>query len=343
MGLTYNNKPVVYMTYRPHIDDFATLSNTWDKSHYRLNNATTMFLAPLKTISDKAASLKGTIKSGDTLYFGKTSEFPRFKLSDSDYKRCIKIEKADCVVLGDIQGSQETYIVLEDEINVYLVAPRRYDYVYCNNSKLKYEWDRDWFSYIQNHKLHYGNEIKKIYEGTVTFFGGNAGIDAMNIMNGTYKNLVKDADVDAAINTKLDTITKEDMESICEMLDSPDNSTKGVGLKMLCGYNVNETPLSVRTILGARPQLQGLSEWKSVGVQQVLSTIDWDGFGRFPYNMQNIIKPHWKTYEYSDYDKELCKEVYIKLVKIHMDKTITELTNSGILNTFGVNISYEVK
>ena len=339
---TCKGKPVLYLDSRANIEDEAALSGVWRGRTYSSSSREVYILSPIDAIKNKIKSSKGSLKQGDTCYFGKSSEFPRFKLQDSGFKRCIKIEKANCVVIGDLKGWEyNDYTFLEDELNIYCVYAAYTSYIRCNNKAKKAEWDNDWFQYMVNHKLFYGNELHKIYSGKYTCFSKDTGDDVENIMNGTYTNLITDEELDHAVNQNFDLITEEDITSICEMLDSPDTSTQGLGLKMLSGYNVQATPLTIRTMLGIRPHLARLSEWKSVGVQQVISSIELTSFGNFPTNIYHLLQPG-KLHDYTDYDKSLCKHLYLIAIRQVMDKAIKTMDDTGVLSIFGLNVAYEI-
>lgn len=339
---TCKGKTVLFFRYDANIEDEAALSNIWNTRVYYSSVKDHFILSPLDAIKAKVKSCKGTIKPGDVLYFGKSSNFPRFKLQNSEYKRCIKIDKANCVVLGDISGYQDNgYTFLEDEEYIYCVKPSFTGHIRCGNGAKRAEWQNDWFKYIVNHKLFYGANIQIIYSGYYSYFSKDIGEDVENIMNGTYTNLITDEEVDKAINQGFDLITEDDISSICDMLDSPDTSTQGLGLKMLSGYNVQATPLTIRTMLGIRPHLARLSEWKSVGVQQVVNSINLTSFGSFPSNIYGLLKPS-KLGEYTDYDKNLCKRLYLIAIKQMMDSAVDSIEKTGVLSVFDLKVNYEI-
>ena len=137
---TCKGKPVLFLSSRPNIEDEAALSNVWTNYSYHYNSKDCFVLSPLDAIKAKIKSCRGTLKSGDTLYFSKSSEFPRFKLQGSEYKRCIKLDKADCVVVGGLTGNQDnSYVFLEDELNIYCVRPYYTTMVKCSNSAKRAE------------------------------------------------------------------------------------------------------------------------------------------------------------------------------------------------------------
>lgn len=341
---TCNGKPMKHLRYRAWIDDPAALNNMWEDYGRNCYNYEIILKTP-KEIKDTIKTKYVTLQPNQTLYFGKTSEFPRFKLTDSGFKRCIKIDKADVVVVGTIDIDVCSFdAVFEDEINVYVIDSWKVHNARSNNSSKLSQWNNNYEKYIIDNNMFYGTEFKKIRGNQdCSCVNTTKSDDVIKILNGTYTKLVRDKDVDELVNKNLDTMTADDVKSICDMLDSPDSTTRGVGLKMLCGYNIRETVLTVRTILGTRPNLSSNTEWKSVGVQQVLSTIKWQGFGSFPLSMWNILQPGDKTQTYTEYDKSLVKEVYIIAAKQYINTAIQRLRESKLLETFGVDISYEIK
>lgn len=344
--MLYNGKPVLRLTWRARIEEFACLNNVWRSVNY--DNT----LDDCNLIADTAKNIQNFVKNKhrtnlqqkDTLYFGLTSKFPRFKLSDSGLKRCIKPDKMDCAVIGNIELQEMTYwYVFEDEQYVYVMDNENVKNVYCRDSIKLALWMKDPIQYIKKYNLCYGSSnIRLLPQKTFTYCNSRAEqIDLQNILNGTYTSIITDKELDQYINKAMPVLTQDDVKSICELLDSPDNATKGLGLKMLFAYNVNETPLTVRTILGTREYLASLSEWNSVGVKQILRSVDWSGFGRFPTAMYNIVQPYNKT-TYTKADLDLTKEVYLVAANNYMKDAIQRLDDSGILKPYGFNITYEI-
>lgn len=350
MGVVFKGKPVLFIRYCPAMEDEACLSNIWNDTKYWSSRSNSVYIeGKIDDIKKKIASSKGTLTTNGTLFFGKSSTFPRFKLGESGFKRCIKVDKADNVVIGNIVGdSWGTMEFYEDEEYVYYISDLlnmssyQLDNSFKNRTK-KLQFSADPIKYIINHHLFYGSNFTPCYKGEITNFNKDCGEDVVNILNGTYKNLVMDNEVDKAVNNTFDTITAEDLKGICDMLDSPDQTTQGLGLKMLFGYNIQDTPLTVRTLLGLRDKLSYLSEWKGVGVQQVLSSIGWKGFGSFPSRLWNILPEHKDFSKYSDYDKSLVKDIYIRAAKAYMEGAKEQVNNTGIPSLFNLDVSYEIK
>lgn len=282
--ITYKNKPVFILYRSCNLGDEAVLNNIWESGNYifRESYKYSIYPASKSTVNAKLKTLISTLTPNATLYFSASSEFPRFKLADTGYKRCIKIEKADFIVMGKLDLNQcDNCYLFEDEEYFYLVDYDRMYFSYRSDQNKVGAFKANPEQYIRDHHLYYGVTLTLVYHGPICY--GQAGsTDIEHIMNGDYKKIITDKDLDAAINGNFDKLDADTVSSICDMLDSPDKVTKGVGLKVLTGYNVQATPLTVRTMIGLREGLASCPEWKGVGVQQVLSSIGWQGFGRFP-------------------------------------------------------------
>ena len=282
--ITYKNKPVLVLYRSCNLGDEAVLNNIWASGNYpfRESYKYSIYPASKSTVNAKLKTLVSTLTPNATLYFSASSEFPRFKLADTGYKRCIKIEKADLIVMGKLDLNQcDNCYLFEDEEHFYLVDYDRMYFSYRSDQNKVGAFKANPEQYIRDHHLYYGATLTLVYHGPICY--GQAGsTDVEHIMNGDYKKIITDKDLDAAINGNFDKLDADTVSSICDMLDSPDKVTKGVGLKVLMGYNVQATPLTVRTMIGLREGLASCPEWKGVGVQQVLSSIGWQGFGRFP-------------------------------------------------------------
>ena len=178
------------------------------------------------------------------------------------------------IVIGKLELNQRSDCYLfEDEEYFYLIDYNRLYFNYRSDQNKVNAFKAAPEQYILNRHLYYGATLTLVYHGPICY-SQSGSTDVEHIMNGDYKKVITDKDLDAAINRTFDKLDAETVSSICDMLDSPDKVTKGVGLKILTGYNVQATPLTVRTMLGLREGLSSCSEWKSVGVQQVLTSIN---------------------------------------------------------------------
>lgn len=332
------NKPILSLNYGVDLDNPITerFWNDYTSGIY--------YAGDKSNIDNIIKANRGTITSNSVIYFGKTSKFPRFKLSASDLKRCIKVDKANIVAINiNFQNVQRVcnYTILEDESYYYFINNYTLRQAKSLHLSVQTAWTSDCLQYIQNNHVFYGTNIKKIYEGDCYLVGKSMAEDLENILNGTYKNIVTDNDIDAFINNKQDTLTREDLESITSMLDSTDESSREVGLKMLLGYNVNDVKLTVRILLGTRPYLKYCACWNSVGIKQIRETINWIDFGDIIHRNWHILQAD-KPQNYTEYDLELSKEASMDAVKKYMKEKIEALNRSKLLDTLNINVTYDV-
>ena len=343
--ITYKNKPALVLYRNCNLGDEAALNNIWVSGNYTFRESYkySIYPATKSAVNAKLKTLVSTLTPNATLYFSASSEFPRFKLADTGYKRCIKIEKADFIVIGKLNLDQcDNCYLFEDEEYFYLVDYDRMYFSYRSDKNKVAAFKANPEQYIRDHHLYYGATLTLVYHGPICY--GQAGsTDVEHIMNGDYKKIITDKELDAAINGNFDKLDADTVSSICDMLDSPDKVTKGVGLKVLTGYNVQATPLTVRTMIGLREGLASCPEWKGVGVQQVLSSIGWQGFGRFPGQLWNLLPRKGEENKYTEEDKNLVKDIYMRAAKYYMEAAMEQVNKTGIPNTFGWTISYDIK
>lgn len=152
-----------------------------------------------------------------------------------------------------------------------------------------------------------------------------------------------DDSLDKIVNGSFESLDEDSLESLIDLLDSPDFSNRGLGLKLLSSYNVNEIPLTMRTIISLRPALKNLPEWKSTGMQQFLKTIDFRGFGNFPHYINYPIFLSRQPNEYSEKDRALCRKVFLKLCGEFINSYMDVLKNCKIIDIFDIKYNYEFK
>lgn len=341
--LTYN-KPLLFMMFPRYDRVTPDFSNSWSASIYdaRYTSETngSLFAKSSKEIVDKYKSLKGKIAPKAKLYFSSNSKFPRFKLADTEYKRCIKLEKADTVVMNEVT----TTALDEFEAVLYEAA----EVIYCVIKNPHKYWNNKWQdefnrigidAYMKKYKLG-DSSATKCYDGKVTVIPQKHAQSIYDLMEDLYSNIVTDDDLDKMINITFDKITHDDLKSITEMLDSTDKSVQALGLKMLCGYNVNDTPVTVKTLLGFRDYLSRLPEWKGVGVQQILKSVGWSGFMSFPHGTKYLVED---TKSISEYDKSLIGTVLTTKLRAHIDAYVEQLRSYQWISAFGISFDVNVE
>lgn len=222
---------------------------------------------------------KTSIPNGSILYFDKTSKFPRYKLTDTSYKRCIKPEKSDYQIIGKLP-----YFVFT---NAHLFEGENKYYLIIDPDKLSsYYWTANWnrvnvpdkLQYIINENNFEKRNIKLVYTGQLCYAPSRVYTILSNIVNGIFPNPVKDKDLDSIINNTMENMTIDDVDLLFDMLNSTDMATMELGLKMLVGYNINDIPVTVRLLL-YNPNLKDTNSWNSVGVKQVKATCGYKSSG----------------------------------------------------------------
>ena len=131
----------------------------------------------------------GKLTEGATLYFDKSATFPRYKLEGSGFKRCIKKEKADFIIVGktDVKGYYRSWFYVYEDSNYMYVAYYATDD--ANNQKAFRE------AGLANMKL--------VWNGHCNIYGPDAQI---LLETNPTKPLIYDTDLDAYINKSLPTI-----------------------------------------------------------------------------------------------------------------------------------------
>lgn len=184
--------------------------------------------------SKNKISFEDELKDNAVLYFTKNSKFPRFKLSDTTYKRCIKKEKADCI----ITTINKTFY---PRCTNYLIETK--DAYYLSYSK------------IESHEI---CQLLRITSGDYTvknniIYYSNLNQDQLmylDIMSGKItKPIMLDETLNKIINSKNQILSKDAADQLYTMLSSSDSDTVGLGLKLMTNYNLSETPVTAKFLL----------------------------------------------------------------------------------------------
>lgn len=202
-----------------------------------------------------------------TLYFDAGSGFPRFKLGLTDNKRCIKIPKANYIVVSgevDYCTTDDQYVVMQDDEDTFMIE--------------KDDWDT-WFgglltnfmSQVQPYYTFKGN-VHIIYTGRIQSFSAKS-LYLAKYATGEYTvPFITDNDLDKICCNMCPEPTYDEFISIIDMLNSDDASVVQLGIKMLAGYNVEKYKLSFRMILCTR---RNWFDWSKnlVACKQLVDTL----------------------------------------------------------------------
>ncbi len=347
--ITYNNIPVKVNCVTRRLSSEFNISNSWCDSNlsYPKCNDYVLYTKDVNITQYIESCTKGIdgSKSNYKLYFTPSSEFPRFKLSGTKFSRCLNPNKADYIVIGDKwkkSSLTNKCILYRGKECYYLLAESNIYISYWSRTKEEELFLKDQKSYIDNIKSRVFPEdvVFVRYCTNDSILCGFGKITDM-VLNNKTACIITDKMLDKTINNNFETLTTDTYKSICDMLDSSDETTRGLGLKMLTGFNVSKTPNAVRFMLGIREnKVRYLNEWNSVGVEQIKSTIGWRGFGLFPTRLYNLVPRDNDAV--TDEDKALIKDVYKNACEYYMERAKESIMNSSIADKFGLNISYEV-
>ena len=244
------------------------------------------------------------LKEGSKLYFSKNSKFPRFKIKDTSFKRVIKIDKSDCVVIHEspINFYIEHRYILEGE-ECYYVVQGALPCQYRTSSRYGDEYAQDWYGFLKRRPFIFKENAtpKILYEDvTICYPQGDL---VYNIMTDQIKAIITDTDLDTIVSKSLNKLNKDDFFSIRDLLKSPDKSSVGLGLRLLTGYDISDVKTAVKVLLQSTYYACSYTpEWNSVAVKQLR-----DKYILSPVGTSiSSIRTYLMYSPQSDLDKELC-------------------------------------
>lgn len=242
-------------------------------------------------ISDKVSQnliTKEDINLSSTLYFDKSCTFPRYKLEGTNFKRCIKIDKAD-----------------------YIIIPKNFYYWNFNISKYKYKietirniylFNQDAYDLIPDKSevnIEFLEQTDYIYTDTK-----DIGYLIYNILNVYNKPFIFEEDLDRLISeTHLDKLDADTVNSIYEMMSSKDADSIELGCKLLSSFNVFDKSLTTSLLLFLTQDNWFYNKGsKSVAFKSMLQSLHYADRGY--YRIELLFKNHQIS---NTEDKELSK------------------------------------
>ena len=240
-----------------------------------------------------------SISSYKTLYFTKASNFPRYKLAnDPNLKRCIKIDKADAVIIpkkynyiaqmsstNGLGYSAEKACVYSASSDCYYIIPGIIHENICSGKQ--YYSAREYIKTlpinpntidrtidILKHFKLLPPDVQVVHKGCVVYLDDNS-YDLYNIIVNKNMKLIYDTDLDIFVSQNGNTLTQTDIDTLDGMLSSTDPSVVAMGMKLLSGFNITPSTCAVTTLLYKNlATISTNSSKNSVGFQQVLSTLN---------------------------------------------------------------------
>ena len=269
---------------------------------------------------DKYKSVISTnLNIGNKIYFHPKSEFPRFKLQGTPFKRTIKPENADVIVIPKARSQYaSTYdkmkIYRGDDGNLYGISEDIFTSYFTSEKNFK-ELVKKW------------NNLTLEYKETtgITIINKNLKYVLEIAYNNYNKPIITDDMLDLEVSKTLTTMTESDIDSIDAMLASRDASVVELGLKTLCGFNVFETPTIIKTLLCKNyTNIQYNKAMESVSVRKMLNSVDMfrKNPGYFPGWMYCLADPNDT---FSDFEITQVKRLLMPLFKEYIDKNIIKL------------------
>lgn len=237
-------------------------------SEYTITHETRAYFADYRNnmllFSEKPIDFKKliTLKTsttlvGDSLYFLKNAIFPKCKLQGTKYKRKIKLENASNLVVpneaeADVRAITGAFplIVYETETDVYFCPATSY---YPNWEKTIETWMHKRFPNVTYRNQSYGYVFDK-----------NSAIWADVYTNRITQNIVTVNTLENIIGNTLPLPTEEEIDSIRDMLKSPDIDTRELGIKMILNFDYIHIPNLTRCLLLENPTIVNSDMKKSL-------------------------------------------------------------------------------
>ncbi len=261
-----------------------------------------------------------------TLYFSKSSNFPRLKLENTGFKRCIKLDKADFVVINpkSLTDLTEWWYAVETDTTIYFGS---YWTIYRHRAELEkflgFTISSDMLTSIRGYEL---SEKRK---------------DLLKLLQEPNIKFISDDELNRTINKSDQILDKETMMAVHDMLASSDLDTIELGLKMLTGFNIDETPLTISTLLLLNQRWWMTNARTNVLVQNMIKQLDISNkrvSSGFPYNISYLRSTAEKA---NEYDKELTKSlIFDKIVKYITANLSKDIEFFKLFNT---DIKIEIK
>ena len=246
----------------------------------------------------------GTLTDKATLYFDKSATFPRYKLEGSDYKRCIKVEKADFIIVGKTKpkNSYRSHLSVWEIDGTFWVSYYTHDTSQVTSAFRKLG--------ITSAKL--------IYNGRVMVYPP----DAQILLATPNKPLIWDTDLDKKINTALPIVTEGDIKQILSMLASNDTSIVDLGLKTLASYDITSRPMTTLCMLVINNKWTTASSATSVAVETMLTSLGVTLSQCRSYHLKYRLSLINGLKNVSDEDRLLAKAMMKDCVQEMIDKVI---------------------
>lgn len=293
-----------------------------------------------------SAKIAPNITGVKKVFFDPECSYPRFKLNElTSIKRCLSPSKADLCVLsrtniqtyrpkhnsgGDPKDSIVKILYSKSENAYYLID-------HCPNTCYSTGNTKDLQKYITRactpgtvgidkflsavmNEYIIPSDCTLFYQGKISFLGNQKLFEQIDNILNNYMKIIYDTDLDTFINSNLQSITDEELKSLSSMLRSSDQTTVGMGIKLISSYNIVDAACSIGILISSSwNNISNNSAIKSVGFQQVLKTLGISEGSLHSGKTLEMINNLYKTSTNTE-DKEKAKGVVLEKVKEELNQ-----------------------
>lgn len=320
MKIYNNNKPIRWfrLTYYYYSDTEILHLDESSLSHeFKEDDVIELSNTP-RTLDKK---LFGTLTNGATLLFDKSSKFPRFKLKNTDFTRCIKEDRADFVIVGKpLPREYSNIIVLESKDSIFIGRGR---------SSTKVE------SLFLTKE---GILVKQIYSGSVHKYTKNEQI----LLYPPNVPLINDEYLDKVINNSCEDLTFDSALEIIKLLKSPNDTNVELGVKILSTSNVSKYPITSLLILLSNTTWWNTKARHSVSVQMMLKTLKAENLDFGSLTVLGGLYRVKERHPYTAEDKELGDKILVPIIYALIEWEIRAIRTVFGTEGLGFNININV-
>ena len=165
--------------------------------------------------------------------------------------------------------------------------------------------------------------------------------DLLKLLQEPNVKFISDDELNRTINKSDQILDKETMMTIHDMLASSDLDTIELGLKMLTGFNIDETPLAISTLLLLNQRWWTTNARTNVLVQNMIKQLDISNkrvSSSFPYNISYLRSTAEKA---TEYDKELTKSLIFDKIVNYINNSLSK--DIEFFKLFNTDIKIEIK
>ena len=257
-----------------------------------------LFLGPQKNLVAEINKHKYT-GNPSTLFFAKSSKFPRAKATNVGKKRKLDPTKADVIVAAENLGytvsnrycygdDWDHHVVYYNNVDSsYLIVPRTKGswignyrgastdlHTYVANtyglSKDK-NWSTVFFQEAVKHKV-ISSDYTEVYRGPLTALDDSL-LQVINFIDQGMQ-IIYDTELDKIISPNQEKLDDDQLKQVGTMLDSPDVSVVGMAMKLLANTDYTSKVVETTMLLVNKwNNIRDNSVFSSVAFQQLLTAL----------------------------------------------------------------------